>query len=246
MRDEADTRSTVRPRNDPGQYDDLVEEWWRPRGVFAMLHWIAESRATLIPPPSRPDALLLDVACGGGVMAPYVQRLGYRHVGVDVGSAALAVAREHGVVPVQADAARLPFADGAADVVVAGEMLEHVTDLPAVVAELCRVLAPGGTLVVDALADTAVCRFVTVTVAERIPGGPPAGLHDPALYVNRGELLALCAGHGVRLRLFGLRPSALAWAAWLLKRREAGRMVTSRSTAVLFAGVGVKATGSPR
>ena len=73
------------PRNDPRQYDDLADEWWRPRGVFAMLHWIAASRATLIPAATHPGDLLLDVACGGGVMAPYVAQLGYRHVGVDIG-----------------------------------------------------------------------------------------------------------------------------------------------------------------
>jgi 2-polyprenyl-6-hydroxyphenyl methylase / 3-demethylubiquinone-9 3-methyltransferase len=231
----------LRQRNDPAQYDDLVEEWWRPRGVFAMLHWIAESRAALIPPAGRDGALLLDIACGGGVMAPYVARLGYRHVGADIGQSALLIAREHGVQPVRADAARLPFADGVADVVVAGEMLEHVTDRPAVVAELCRVLAPGGTLVVDALADTMLAKFVTVTLAERIPGGPPPGLHDPALYVSRGALIAECAEHGVGLRLRGLRPSLVAWVGWLLRRREAGRMVGTRSTAVLFSGTGVKA-----
>ena len=229
-----------RPRNDPRQYDDLADQWWAPRGVFAMLHWIAESRARLIPLAVEPDALLLDIACGGGVMAPYVARLGYRHVGVDIGQAALLVARDHGVTPVRADAARLPFADGVAAVVVAGEMLEHVTDRPAVVAELCRVLAPGGTLVVDALADTPLSRLVTVTIAERIPGGPPVGLHDPALYVSRGALIAECAEHGVAVRLHGLRPSILAWVGWLLKRRKAGKMVATRSTAVLFSGVGVK------
>jgi 2-polyprenyl-6-hydroxyphenyl methylase/3-demethylubiquinone-9 3-methyltransferase len=206
-----------------------------------MLHWIAATRATLVPPAARDGALLLDIACGGGVMAPHVAPLGYRHVGVDLGLRALQVAREHGLVPVQADAARLPFPDGVADVVVAGEMLEHVTDLPAVVGELCRVLRPGGTLVVDALADTRLAKFVTITVAERIPGGPPAGLHDPGLYVRPGELIALCAAHGVGLRLRGLRPSIPAWLAWLARRREDGRMVPTRSTAVMFTGVGTKA-----
>jgi 2-polyprenyl-6-hydroxyphenyl methylase / 3-demethylubiquinone-9 3-methyltransferase len=229
------------PRNDPRQYDDLADEWWRPRGVFAMLHWIAAARATLVPPAVRDDALLLDVACGGGVMAPHAQRLGYRHVGVDVGLQALQIARQHGVVPVQADAAQLPFADGVADVVVAGEMLEHVTDLPGVVGELCRVLAPGGTLVVDALSDTRLAKLLTITIAEHIPGGPPRGLHDPQLYVRPGELIALAASHGVALRLRGLRPSIPAWLAWLAHRRDDGRMVPTRSTAVMFTGVGTKA-----
>jgi 2-polyprenyl-6-hydroxyphenyl methylase/3-demethylubiquinone-9 3-methyltransferase len=234
-------RDSALPRNDPRQYDDLADEWWRPRGVFAMLHWIAAARATLVPQAVREDALLLDIACGGGVMGPHVARLGYRHVGADVGLRALQVARDHGVLPVQADAERLPFPDGVADVVVAGEMLEHVTDLPAVVAELCRVLRPGGTLVVDALADTRVAKLLTITIAERIPGGPPRGLHDPALYVRPGELVALCAGHGVALRLRGLRPSIPAWVAWLAHRRDDGRMVATRSTAVMFTGVGTKA-----
>jgi 2-polyprenyl-6-hydroxyphenyl methylase/3-demethylubiquinone-9 3-methyltransferase len=229
-----------RARNDPLQYEDLAAEWWQPRGTFAMLHWIAAARAQLIPPPPHPGALLLDIACGGGLMAPHVGPLGYRHVGVDIGQAALLVARDHGVEPVRADAARLPFADGVADVVVAGEMLEHVTDLPAVVGELCRVLAPGGTLVVDALADTALARFLTITLAERIPGGPPVGLHDGDLYVSRRALLSLCRDHGVSLRIRGLRPALLPWIGWLLRRREAGRMVATRSTAVLFSGVGTK------
>jgi 2-polyprenyl-6-hydroxyphenyl methylase/3-demethylubiquinone-9 3-methyltransferase len=232
-------RAQQRPRNDPRQYDDLVAEWWQPHGAFAMLHWIAEARASVLP-PAVDGELLLDVACGGGVMAPWVARLGYRHVGVDVGLAGLGQAREHGIVPVCADATRLPFADGIAPVVVAGEMLEHVTDLPAVVAELCRVLAPGGMLVLDALADTPLARLATVTLAERIPGGPPPGLHDPALYVDRDRLVRLCAEHGVRLRLTGLRPAVLPWLAWLARRRPAGRMVRTRSTAVLFAGVGRK------
>jgi hypothetical protein len=36
-----------RARNDPAQYDDLIGEWWRPHGAFAMLHWIAEARSSL-------------------------------------------------------------------------------------------------------------------------------------------------------------------------------------------------------
>lgn len=233
---------TDQARNDPGQYDELAASWWDPHGPLAMLQWIAAARSEHIPPPRRPGAVLLDIACGGGLMAPHTA--GYRHIGVDLGERGLTVAREHGVVPVRADARALPIATAAVDVVVAGEVLEHVPDLPAVVAELGRVLAPGGTLVIDTIADTALARFVAVTLAERIPGGPPAGLHDPALFVDRRQLVRLCAEHGVEIELYGLRPSLIGYAGWVLRRRPAVRMVRTRSTAILFGAHGRKASAN--
>ena len=230
----------VRPLNDPGQYDDLAELWWQPRGRFAMLAWIAEARARLVPPPVRDGALLLDLACGGGLLAPHVH--GYRHVGLDLSATALPQARAHGVVPVRGDVLHLPFADRVADVVVAGEVLEHVTEPLGLVAEACRVLRPGGTLVLDTIAATRWGRFSAVTVGERIPAGPPKRLHDPALFVDRCALVAAAARCGVHLTLSGLRPSALDYLAWLAGRKPSVRMLATRSTAGLFQAHGVKET----
>jgi 2-polyprenyl-6-hydroxyphenyl methylase/3-demethylubiquinone-9 3-methyltransferase len=238
------------PRNDPRQYDDLVGEWWRPGGLFEILHWLAAARAALVPPAERPDAILLDAGCGGGLLAPHVRRLGYRHVGVDLRRAGLEQARSRGVAPLVADVAALPLADGCADVVAAGEILEHVTDLSTTVAELCRVLRPGGLLVLDTVNATRLGRFVTVTVGERLRG-VPAGLHDPALFVDPALLTAECARHGVRLRVRGLRPTVTGLARWLAlpgtveqgsaASRPLGRMVPTRSTAILYQGLGRKA-----
>ena len=232
----------ARPRNDPAQYDDLAAEWWRPRGAFAMLHWIAEARARLIPPASRPGAVLVDLACGAGLLGPHVAGLGYRHVGVDLSPTALPQAAAHGIIPIRGDVLALPLADGCADVVSAGEILEHVPDLGQAIAEACRVLRPGGRLVLDTIAATAVGRFVAVTLAEAIPGLAPKGIHDPALFVDRELLVAECARNGVPVTLSGLRPSAPGLLAWGLRRTDRVRMVSSRSTAVLFQGTGVKRT----
>lgn len=222
------------------QYDDLAEQWWAPRGKFAMLHWIAAARARLVPPAARAGAVLVDLACGAGLFAEHAAARGYRHVGVDLSPTALPQARDHGVLAVRADVLRLPLHDEVADVVTAGEILEHVTDLPGAISEACRVLRPGGTLVLDTIANTRLARLLAVTIAENIPGGAPRGIHDPALFVDRDELRRECARHGVPIQLSGLRPSIVDNVLWVIRRRPSVRMLTTRPTAVLFQGHGVK------
>jgi 2-polyprenyl-6-hydroxyphenyl methylase/3-demethylubiquinone-9 3-methyltransferase len=229
----------VRPRNDPKQYDDLAGQWWDPYGAFSALHALAAARARLIPPATRPGAVLADLGCGAGLLAPHVAGKGYRHVGVDLSATALPQARAHGVEVVRGDVLHLPLADEVADVVSAGEILEHVTDLPRAVAEACRILRPGGLLVLDTIAATFLAELVAVRLGERVRAAP-RGIHDPALFVDRAELVTECARHGVRLRLRGLRPSLPSVVAWRARRRPYARMVRTRSTAVLFQGRGAK------
>jgi 2-polyprenyl-6-hydroxyphenyl methylase/3-demethylubiquinone-9 3-methyltransferase len=222
--------------NDPELYERLADQWWQPRGAFVMLHWLAAARAELVPPP-RPGAVLVDLGCGAGLLAPHVH--GYHHIGVDFSQEALRQAGKRGVLAVRGDVLAVPLPDECADVVVAGEILEHVGDLPAAVAEACRLLRPGGLLVLDTLADTALCRLVAVELAERL-GLAPRGVHDPALFVDRARLVSECARHGVRLVLRGIRPSLPDLLAWSLHRGQTVRMVPTASTAVLFQGAGRK------
>lgn len=240
MPHDSSTPTLRRPRNDPGQYDDLLDQWWAPRGAFAMLHWIAAARARLIPPATHPAAVLVDIACGGGLMGPYVGALGYRHLGLDLSHGSLQLAAGHGVAPLRADAHRLPLADASADVVVAGEVLEHVRDTHTVLAEAVRVLRPGGTLVLDTIANTWWARLVSISLAEAMPGGPPRGLHDGELFVDRTQLVRQCAELGVELTLIGLRPSVRDLVRWLARRRLDVEMVPTWTTSILFQGHGVK------
>ncbi len=237
-------------RNDPRQYDDLAGEWWRPGGAFELLHWLAAARAALVPPAPHPGAVLVDAGCGGGLLAPHVRRLGYRHVGIDLRRAGLEQSAGRGVTAVGGDVTALPLADASADVVVAGEILEHVTDLPGTVAELSRVLKPGGLVVLDTVNDTALSRFITVTAGERL-GIAPVGLHDPELFVDPKRLIALFARYGVALRVRGIRPTMTGLVRWLVlparpDGRPLGRIVPTFSTAVLYQGQGRKHQGHAR
>ncbi|OZV79725.1 bifunctional 3-demethylubiquinone 3-O-methyltransferase/2-octaprenyl-6-hydroxy phenol methylase [Micromonospora echinospora] len=244
-------RPPVLPPNDPRQYDDLAGEWWRPDGAFAMLHWLAEARAALVPPARRPGALLVDLGCGAGLLAPHLAGKGYRHVGVDLTRSALEQAATHGVTAVNADVTAVPLADGCADVVAAGEVLEHVPEWRRAVAEACRLLRPGGLLVLDTLNATVLSRLVAVRIGERLPA-VPRGIHDPRLFVDDRELVRECARHDVALRVRGIRPQVAGVAAWLLRRSVPAlapitsrvgrrpRMVPTRSTAVLYQGRGVR------
>ena len=201
------------------------------------MHWLARARAELIPPRTEGN-VLLDVGCGGGLLAPHIR--GYRHVGVDLVASGLRLARCHGVQPVLGDATALPVRDQSADVVVAGEIFEHVDDLPSVVAEIARVLRPGGLVVADTISDGVRARLEMVTIGERVPGGPPPGIHDPKLFVSPRRLAHLFRRHGISLRFRGLRPSVPGFVWFLLGRSPDVRMIPTRSLSSLYQATGRK------
>ncbi|OLF15482.1 methyltransferase domain-containing protein [Actinophytocola xanthii] len=230
-------------RNDPRQYDELAHQWWDPRGHFVSLSWIARSRAEQIPNATRPGAVLVDVACGGGLLHPHLEGKGYTHVGVDLSEEGPKVARGHGVDHVvRGDINHIPLADGSADVVVAGQCLEHVADPYAVAVECCRILKPGGTFVLDTIADTALARLFIITIGENLPlpGMAPKGCHDHRLFVNPDRLAQACASAGVPLKLRGLFPSVLDFLGWFVYLRKEVRMRPVRATNVLYQAVGTK------
>ena len=229
----------VRPRNDLAQYDDLADVWWDPAGPFAALHWLAAERGALIPADPRPGARLVDLGCGAGLLAPSVPA-GYEHHGVDLNETALGQAAEHGVITHRGDVTDVPLPDAFADVVVVGELLEHVPDVEGVVAETIRLLRPGGTVVLDTIAPGWWAELSMVRIAERLPGGPPPRIHDPALFVAPDRLRRAFATGGIALTLRGLRPHARDYLRFLRDRTRRVRFVPVRSLAALYQGWGVK------
>jgi 2-polyprenyl-6-hydroxyphenyl methylase/3-demethylubiquinone-9 3-methyltransferase len=98
-------------------------------------------------------------------------------------------------------------------------------------------------VVLDSIADTLYGRLSSITVAERIPGGPPPGIHDPALFVDRTALVRAFARHGVPLRMTGLRLPAVAYLRWAWARTR--RQRRDRSTPVAGVPRPEAATASP-
>ncbi|MER6362619.1 methyltransferase domain-containing protein [Kitasatospora sp. NPDC001527] len=228
---------------EPAEYDSWSTLWWQRRGPLAILHWCARTRAEHIPPARRPGAVLIDVACGGGLLHPHIADKGYRHIGIDVSAKSAEVARRHGVDEVLIhDVHAIPLPDGCADVVVAGYCLEHVERPFDVVAECCRLLKPGGTLVMDTIADTFLARLSVITVGEGMPvsWAAPKGSHDHRMFIDPRRLAEACAANGVPVEVFGVVPVVRDLVPWSLGRRDGVRMRSGRSTRILYGVAGVK------
>ena len=188
-------------------YDLPPEQWWDDRGgPMAPLHWLTPARFAYFR-RFGPFAgkRVLDLGCGGGLLAERFAGEGAEVVGVDPMLACCRAGREHAAASsLPIDYARmrgesLSFAPASFDVVVAADVLEHVDDLPRVLAEVSRVLRPGGRLLFDTINRTWLARLVLVWLGERVLGVVPRGAHDPARFVSPRDLRRRLAGVGMTL-----------------------------------------------
>jgi 2-polyprenyl-6-hydroxyphenyl methylase/3-demethylubiquinone-9 3-methyltransferase len=208
-------------------YEGMDELWWDPAGPAAILHAINRPRVDfyLKELGDLTGRRVLDAGCGGGLVARELAAAGAEVVGVDRSLGSLGVARRavdgrrgpgnpKGVPrsigsfrPVQGRLERLPFADGDFDAVVAADVLEHLPDLPAAVAELARVLAPGGGFVFDTVNRTSWSWFTAVFGLEQVLRMVPRGTHDWRLFIRPEELDRLLRGASLQpVTLTGLAP----------------------------------------
>jgi 2-polyprenyl-6-hydroxyphenyl methylase/3-demethylubiquinone-9 3-methyltransferase len=193
-------------------YEAIDELWWDPAGPAAVLHAINRPRVDfyLRQLGDLDGRVVLDAGCGGGLVARELAAAGATVVGVDRSLGSLGVARRAVVGrfrPVKGRLERLPFADGVFDVVVAADVLEHVPDLPAAVAELARVLAAGGRFAFDTINRTAWSWFTAVFGLERVLRMVPRGTHDWRLFIRPGELDRLLRAGGLEaVTVQGLAP----------------------------------------
>lgn len=152
---------------------------------------------------------ILEVGCGGGLICEEMARRGATMVGVDPSQPALETAREHAhqsgiadhIIYEQGYAEALPYADGSFQAIVCLDVLEHVRDLRATIAEIARVLAPGGVFVFDTINRTLLARLVLIWYGEHFPsGGLVPGIHDYHAFIKPAELRCTLEGNDFQVR----------------------------------------------
>lgn len=239
-----------RRRNRQDLYDDRATEWWDPRSrTFRSLRSVSEFRLALLRRwigPRLPGSLVVDLGCGGGLLAQPLSHLGARVIGVDLSLPSLRAAHLHSrdgswegaLEPprfLQGDLRRVPLEDGSAGHVLLADVLEHIVELEAALEEASRLLGSRGTLYVSSINRTAKAAWWAVHMAESV-GLIPRGTHDPALFVTPDELCR--AAHGAGLELRELQGESLS--LWPTLRKWRIHLQASSDTSVSYSALFVR------
>jgi 2-polyprenyl-6-hydroxyphenyl methylase/3-demethylubiquinone-9 3-methyltransferase len=156
---------------------------------------------------------ILEVGCGGGLIADTLAHRRALIFGIDPSANALATARAHlqqsnlgqHAYFQQGYAEQLPYADGSFSVIVCLDTLEHVRDLDASIREVARVLAPGGVFVFDTINRTLIARLVLIWLGESLGARFPKmglvpGVHQYEAFIKPSELHHLLTTHGLQVQ----------------------------------------------
>jgi len=211
-------------RADIDRFAAQSASWWDPEGSFRPLHRINPARLDFIrrrllssfgrdPHALRPfDGLsLVDIGCGGGLIAEPMARLGFAVTGIDAGAATIDIARAHAAASGLAidyrvaDAETLARAGERFDAALALEIVEHVADREAFIAALGALIRPRGAFVGATLNRTARSFALAIVGAEYLLGWLPRGTRDWQRFVRPSEFVLGLRRHGlVTTRLAGL------------------------------------------
>ncbi len=204
---------------DVARFSAMAAEWWDPDGKFRPLHRLnpvrlAYIRDTLIahfqrkPAGARPLAGLrvLDIGCGGGLIAEPLTRLGAAVTGIDASEENIGVARAHAADLALAVDYRVAAAEDLAatserfDVVLCLEIVEHVADLDGFLAAAASLVRPGGMLIVATLNRTPQSYLFAIVGAEYVLRWLPRGTHSWEKFVRPSELAARLRHNGLAVR----------------------------------------------
>lgn len=171
------------------------------------------SRLDLDPHGTR----VLEVGCGGGLLAEEIAGLGFSVTGIDPSEPSLAIARAHAArsgfnIDYRTGVGeRIPFPDSSFPVVLCCDVLEHVQDLDVVIAEIARVLAPGGVFLYDTINRTLISKLIVIKVTQewRATRFVPPDLHDWRLFIKPAAMQVALKRHGLtNIETTGLMPAA--------------------------------------
>jgi 2-polyprenyl-6-hydroxyphenyl methylase / 3-demethylubiquinone-9 3-methyltransferase len=178
------------------KFSDLAHRWWDPMSEFRPLHTINPVRLAWIESAVGVQGKrVLDVGCGGGILAEAMASKGAQVTGIDLADKALAVAKLHSLesgIPVEYRAisaeALAQESPRAFDVVTCMEMLEHVPDPASVVNACAQLVKPGGAVFFSTINRNAKAYAMAIVGAEYVLGLLPKGTHDYAKLIKPSEL----------------------------------------------------------
>ena len=207
------------------KFSDLAHRWWDTESEFRPLHQINPLRLAWIEDQvSLQGKRVLDVGCGGGILADAMARRGANVLGIDLAVKALKVAQLHALeartsgveyqeISAEALAAEKP---GTFDVVTWMEMLEHVPDPSSVVKACAALVKPGGHVFFSTINRNAKSFLFAIVGAEYVLKLLPRGTHEYAKLIRPSELAAYCRNTGLLLqRTKGLQYNPLTKNYWL-------------------------------
>ncbi|MCC7081585.1 MAG: bifunctional 2-polyprenyl-6-hydroxyphenol methylase/3-demethylubiquinol 3-O-methyltransferase UbiG [Burkholderiales bacterium] len=189
------------------KFSEIAHRWWDPTSEFRPLHEINPLRLDYI---DRAAGLagkdVLDVGCGGGILAEAMVERGARVMGIDAAERALKVAQLHlyesgrsvdyRLVTVEALAAERP---ASFDVVTCMELLEHVPDPMSVIGSCAKLLRPGGHAFFSTIHRNPKAYLYAIIGAEYLLKLLPRGTHDYAKFIKPSELASMCRRGGLEV-----------------------------------------------
>lgn len=190
------------------KFEALASRWWDANSEFKPLHEINPLRANYIDERAHvAGKTLLDVGCGGGILAEAMAKRGAQVTAIDMGAAPLAVARLHALesgvtidyqqITVEELAEKAP---GSFDVVTCLEMLEHVPDPSSVIAACAKLVKPGGDLFFSTINRNPKAYALAVIGAEYVLRLLPRGTHEYRKFIRPSELARWLRNNGLELQ----------------------------------------------
>ena len=220
------------------KFSDLAHRWWDTESEFRPLHQINPLRLGWIEALVPLKGLrVLDIGCGGGILADAMARQGAQVLGIDLATKALKVAQLHaleadtqGVNYREISAEALALEEPAGfDVVTCMEMLEHVPD-PSSVVRACAILVkPGGHVFFSTINRNAKAFLFAIVGAEYVLNLLPRGTHEYAKLIKPSELAAYSRSAGLTLQqTSGMEYNPLTQHYWLSADTSVNYMLSTQ------------------